>query len=56
MTIERTTSTQISFPEKVYDSMCRNPSVVQIHSFISYVGSWFQTIPQLKNLYVEVLG
>jgi hypothetical protein len=34
-TLERTTSTQISFPEMFSDSLCRNSLIVQTHSFIS---------------------
>ena len=29
--------------------LCRNPLVVQTHSFISCPGGWSQTIPQMKN-------
>ena len=48
-TLVRMTSMQISFPETVSDSLCRNASVVQTHSFISCLGGSFQTIPQVKN-------
>jgi hypothetical protein len=54
-TLVRTMSTQMSFPETASDSLCRNPSVVQTHSFISCPGSWSQTIPQGEED-VEVLG
>ncbi len=37
----RTTSMQMSFPETVFDSLCRN---------------WFQTILEVKMLDVQVLG
>ena len=52
----RTTSTQMSFPETVSDSMCRNYSVVQTHSFISSPGGWSQTILKGKKPDLEVLG
>ena len=39
-TLVRTTSTQMSFPETVSDNLCRNSSVVQIHSFIGCLGGW----------------
>ena len=42
-TLVRTTSMQMGFPETVSDSLCRNSSVVQIHSFISCPGGWSQT-------------
>ena len=44
------------FPETVSDSLCRNVSVVQTHSFISYLADWSQLIPQVKKPDVEVLG
>jgi hypothetical protein len=47
---------ELSFPETVSDSLCRNYSVVQTHGFISCPGGWSQTIPQVKKLDVEVLG
>jgi hypothetical protein len=46
----------MSFPEMVSDSSCRNSSVVQTISFISCLGDWFQTIPQVMKPDVEVLG
>ncbi|CDQ66141.1 unnamed protein product [Oncorhynchus mykiss] len=52
----RTTSTQKSFPETVSDSLCRNPSVAQTHSFISCPGGWPQTIPLVKKPEKDVLG
>ena len=55
-TCVRTTSTQMSLPETVSDSLCRNSSVVQTHSFISCPGDWSETIPQVKKPDVEVLG
>jgi hypothetical protein len=30
--------------------------VVQIHSFISFLGGWSQTVPQVKNPHKAVLG
>ena len=56
MTLVRTTSTQMSFPETVCDSLFRNSSVVQTHSFISCPCGWSQTIQQVKKLDVKVLG
>jgi hypothetical protein len=55
-TLGRMTSSQMSFPETMSDSLCRNSSVVQTHSFISCPGGWSQTIPQVKMLDVEVQG
>ena len=52
----RTTSRQMSFNETVSDSLCRNSSVVQTHSFINCPDGRSQTIPQGKKLDVEVLG
>jgi hypothetical protein len=51
----RTRSTQMSFPETVSGSFCRNASVEQTHTFIS-CGGWSETIPQVKNPDVDVLG
>jgi hypothetical protein len=48
-TLVKMTSTQMSFPEKVSDSFCRNSLVVQTHSFISCQGGWSQTILQVKK-------
>ena len=55
-TLERTTSTQISFPSTGSDSLCSNYSVVQTHRFISCLGGWSVTIRQGKKRDVEVLG
>ena len=55
-TLVRMTSTQMSFPETISDSLCRNSFVVQAHSFISCPGGWSQMVPQVKKLDVEVLG
>jgi hypothetical protein len=41
-TLVRTKGTQMSFPETISDSLCRNSSVVQTHSFISCLGGWSQ--------------
>ena len=38
------------------DSLYKNYLVVQTHSFTSCPGGWSQTIPQVKNPDVEVLG
>ncbi|KAJ8403603.1 hypothetical protein AAFF_G00349290 [Aldrovandia affinis] len=43
-TLVRTSSVQMSFPETVSDSLCRNVSVVQTNCFISCPGGWSQTI------------
>jgi hypothetical protein len=48
-TLVRTTSTQMSFPETVSDSLCRNSSV---SSAVRVVG--LQTIPQVKKPDIEV--
>jgi hypothetical protein len=55
-TLVRTASMQMSFPETVSDNLCRNPSDVQTHSFISCPGDWSQMIPQVKKPDVKVLG
>jgi hypothetical protein len=55
-TLVRTTSMQMSFPETVSDSLCRNSSDVQTHSFISCLGGSSQTKLQVKKPDVEVLG
>ena len=55
-TLVRTTSTQMSFPKTVSDSLCGNLLVVQTPSFISCPGDWCQTIPQVRKPDVEVLG
>jgi hypothetical protein len=46
----------VSFPETVSDSLCRNDLVVQTNSFISCLGGWSPTIPQVKKPDGEVLG
>ncbi len=52
----RTTSMQMSFPETVSDSLCRNSSVMQTDCCSSCPGGWSQTILEVKMLDVEVLG
>ncbi len=51
----RTMSMQISFPETVSDSLCRNYLVMQTDCCSSCPGGWSQTILEVK-MYVEVLG
>jgi hypothetical protein len=55
-TLVRTTSTQLSFPETVSDSLCRNSLGVQSDSFISSLDGWSQMILQVKKLDVVVMG
>ncbi len=55
-TQRRTTSIQMSFPETVSDSLCRNYLVMQTDCCSSCPGSWPQTILEVKMLDVEVLG
>ncbi len=45
---------QMSFPETVSDSLCRNSLVIQADCCSSCPGGWSQ--PILKMLYLEVLG
>ncbi len=52
----RTTSMQMSFPETVSDSLCRNSLVMQTDCCSSCPGGWSQTILEVKMLDVEVLG
>ncbi len=52
----RTTSMQMSFPETVSDSLCRNDTVMQTDCCSSCPGGWSQTILEVKMLDVEVLG
>ncbi len=47
---------QMSFPETVYDSLCRNSLVMQTDCCSSCPGGWSQTILEVKMLDVEVLG
>ncbi len=51
-----TMSMQMSFPETVYDSLCRNSLVMQTDCSSSCPGGWSQTILDVKMLDVEVLG
>ncbi len=52
----RMTSIQMSFPETVSDSLCRNSLVIQTDCCSSCLGGWSQTILEVKMLDVEVLG
>ncbi len=52
----RTTSMQMSFPETVSDSLCRNYLVMQTDCCSSCLGGWSQTILEVKMLDVQVLG
>ncbi len=52
----RMTSMQMSFPETVSDSLCRNYLVMQTDCYSSCQGGWSQTILEVKMLDVEVLG
>ncbi len=47
---------QMSFPETVSDSLCRNDLVMQTDCCSSCPGGWSQTILEVKMLDVEVLG
>ncbi len=47
---------QMSFPEMVSDSLCRNYLVMQTDCCSSCPGGWAQTILEVKMLNVEVLG
>ncbi len=47
---------QMSFPETVSDSLCRNSLVMQTDCCSSCPGGWFQMILEVKMLDVEVLG
>ncbi len=52
----RTMGMQMSFPETISDSLCRNYLVMQTDCYSSCLGGWFQTILEVKILDVEVLG
>ncbi len=52
----RTASMQMSFPETVSDSLCRNSLVTQTDCCSSCLGGWSQMILEVKMLDVEVLG
>ncbi len=47
---------QMSFPETVSYSLCRNSLVMQTDCCSSCPGGWSQTILEVKMLDVEVLG
>ncbi len=47
---------QMSFPETVSDSLCKNYLVIQTDCCSSCPGGWSQTIVEVKMLDVEVLG
>ncbi len=47
---------QMSFPETVSDSLCRNSLVMQTNCCSSCPGGWSQTIVEVKILDGEVLG
>ncbi len=47
---------QMSFPDTVSDSLCRNSLVMQTDCCSSGPGGWSQTILEVKMLDVEVLG
>ncbi len=55
-TLMRMTSMQMSVPETVSDSLCRNSLVMQTDCCSSCPGGWSQTILEVKMLDVEVLG
>ncbi len=55
-TLMRTTSMQMSFPETVSDSLCRNSLVMLTDCCSSCPGGWSQTILEVKMLDVEVLS
>ncbi len=50
-----TCSLEVSFPETVSDSLCRNSLVMQTDCCSSCPGGWSQTILEVKMLDVEVL-
>ncbi len=52
----RMTSMQMSFPEMLSDSLCRNVLVMQTDCCSSCLGGCSQTILEVKMLDVEVLG
>ncbi len=52
----RMTSMQMSFPESISDSFCRNYLAMQTDCCSSCPGGWCQTILEVKMLDVEVLG
>nr|XP_054606326.1 uncharacterized protein LOC129166834 [Nothobranchius furzeri] len=52
----RTTSMQLSFPETVSGSLCRNCLVMQTNCFSGCLSGWSQTILEVNLLDVEILG
>nr|XP_023663481.1 uncharacterized protein LOC111841739 [Paramormyrops kingsleyae] len=52
----RMTSMQMSFPETVSDSLCRNSLVMQTDCCCSCPGGWSQAILEVNMLDVKVLG
>ncbi len=52
----KTTSMQMSFPETVSDSLCRNSLVMQTDCCSSCSDGWSQMNLKVKMLDVEVLG
>ncbi len=52
----RTTSMQMSFPDMVSDSLCRNSLVMHTNCCSSCLGGWSQTILEMQMLDVQVLG
>ncbi len=52
----RTKSMQMTLPETLSDSVCRNSLVMQTNCCSSCPGGWSQTILEVKMLDVEVLG
>ncbi len=49
-------SMQMSFPEMVSDSLCRNSLVMQTDCCSICLGGWSQTILEVKMMDVEFLG
>ncbi len=49
-------SRQLSFPEMVSESLCRNSLAMQTDFCRSCPSGWFQTILEVKILDVEVAG
>ncbi len=47
---------QMSFPETVSDSFCRNDLVMQTNCCSCCLGGWSQTILEVKMLDAEVLA
>ncbi len=47
---------QMSFPETISDSLCKNDLVMQTDCCSSCPGGWSQRILEVKMLDVEVLG